>query len=230
MSEYHMPVTTEAARVQLADLDAFTQAYIEALCWTECNSDREEEGLDGLGFAEMTVETVATIKADCARFQAENAALLAAAYAADGYGAEEQAGHDFWLTRNRHGVGFWDRGLPEELGESLTKAAQGFGGVDVFREDFIPQEERTMSPADAWEYAATWGSLMTSGDPGACMYGFDESCLPQSEEHRADVLAWVEKCRAIVEADPDSYDSDELAKMDSFVRYIRQAPVDTRAR
>jgi hypothetical protein len=21
-----------------------------------------------------------------------------------------QVGHDFWLTRNRHGAGFWDRG------------------------------------------------------------------------------------------------------------------------
>jgi hypothetical protein len=23
----------------------------------------------------------------------------------------EQAGIDFWLTRNRHGAGYWDRGL-----------------------------------------------------------------------------------------------------------------------
>lgn len=33
----------------------------------------------------------------------------------------EQAGHDFWLTRNGHGTGFWDRGLGEQ-GERLTKA------------------------------------------------------------------------------------------------------------
>jgi hypothetical protein len=30
-----------------------------------------------------------------------------------------QFAHDFWLTRERHGAGFWDRGLGE-LGEELT--------------------------------------------------------------------------------------------------------------
>ena len=30
-----------------------------------------------------------------------------------------QMGHDLWLTRNRHGVGFWDR--PEVYGETNAK-------------------------------------------------------------------------------------------------------------
>lgn len=38
----------------------------------------------------------------------------------------EQVGHDFWLTRNHHGAGFWDRGLGE-LGDRLTKAAHAYG-------------------------------------------------------------------------------------------------------
>ena len=37
-----------------------------------------------------------------------------------------QAGHDFWLTRNRHGAGFWDRGLGER-GQRLTDAAHVYG-------------------------------------------------------------------------------------------------------
>lgn len=40
-----------------------------------------------------------------------------------------QAGHDFWLTRNGHGTGFWDR--PELYGdtytEMFTKIAESFG-------------------------------------------------------------------------------------------------------
>ena len=40
-----------------------------------------------------------------------------------------QAGHDFWLTRNGHGTGFWDR--PEIYGEykaeMFTKIAESFG-------------------------------------------------------------------------------------------------------
>ena len=40
-----------------------------------------------------------------------------------------QAGHDFWLTRNGHGTGFWDR--PEVYGdtyaEMFSKIAETFG-------------------------------------------------------------------------------------------------------
>jgi len=43
---------------------------------------------------------------------------------------DEQIGHDFWLTRNGHGAGFWDRGL--KYGTELTDNANSFGGVDVF--------------------------------------------------------------------------------------------------
>jgi hypothetical protein len=37
-----------------------------------------------------------------------------------------QVGHDLWLTRNRHGAGFWDRGLGER-GLALTEAAHAYG-------------------------------------------------------------------------------------------------------
>jgi hypothetical protein len=42
-----------------------------------------------------------------------------------------QMGHDFWLTRNRHGAGFWDRGLGA-LGDRLTSAAHAYGEVDLY--------------------------------------------------------------------------------------------------
>lgn len=38
----------------------------------------------------------------------------------------EQIGHDFWLTRNGHGAGFWDRGLGER-GDYLTSMAKPHG-------------------------------------------------------------------------------------------------------
>jgi hypothetical protein len=43
---------------------------------------------------------------------------------------EEQIGHDFWLTRNGHGAGFWDRGLGE-IGDKLTNISHEFKGIDV---------------------------------------------------------------------------------------------------
>ena len=43
---------------------------------------------------------------------------------------DEQFGHDFWLTRNGHGAGFWDRGL--DNGDVLTKWAKTYGSCDLY--------------------------------------------------------------------------------------------------
>jgi hypothetical protein len=47
---------------------------------------------------------------------------------------ERQVAHDFWLTRNGHGSGFWDR--PEIYGEAnaekLTEIAKTFGEKYVY--------------------------------------------------------------------------------------------------
>lgn len=82
-----------------------------------------------------------------------------------------------------------------------------------------------MEPYDAWLYAASWGSFMTTGDPGACMYGFNEDCRPQSEKHRQDVIDWMIDCRKTVEGNPEQYDPDELETLDSFVDYITNKAV-----
>lgn len=42
----------------------------------------------------------------------------------------ELAGHDFALTRNGHGAGFWDRGLGE-IGRRLTEEAKAYGEHSV---------------------------------------------------------------------------------------------------
>lgn len=39
----------------------------------------------------------------------------------------KDVGHDIALTRNHEGVGFWDRGYPEELGDKLTEIAHSLG-------------------------------------------------------------------------------------------------------
>ena len=43
-----------------------------------------------------------------------------------------QLGHDFWLTRNRHGAGFWDGDWPEKLGRELTDRAHGYGDAGLY--------------------------------------------------------------------------------------------------
>ena len=53
----------------------------------------------------------------------------------EGWSAE-QFGHDFWLTRNGHGAGFWDRysgpSNLARLGDELTKRCKAYGSSDLY--------------------------------------------------------------------------------------------------
>jgi hypothetical protein len=50
--------------------------------------------------------------------------------------------HDFILTRNGHGAGFWEGGWHEPWGDRLTALAQGFGEIHAYmgNEDLIHAE------------------------------------------------------------------------------------------
>lgn len=107
----------------------FLDAYIEAALWSSNDLSSEEaefldENYDSDDLSEKCLEE---FKKDCISFCEDNAADL------EGLDPG-QCGHDFWLTRNRHGAGFWDRGLGEK-GERLSKAAHVYGSVDLYVND-----------------------------------------------------------------------------------------------
>ena len=107
-------------------MDKFLQAYIVAALWSSTDESTPEGGdfLDAnYGVDDLAPETLEKMKADCARFQAENAQ--------DIKGYEEQAGHDFWLTRCGHGAGFWDGDWPE-VGDRLTDACKTYPEVILY--------------------------------------------------------------------------------------------------
>ena len=130
-------------------LDSFTKGFVEAAFFTSTGSDNEEEGLgEGSNVSQVAATARADIVATCNAWRAVPAvrALLALAYTLHNY-SEEQAGCDFWFTRNGHGVGFWDRKeLEGGLGDSLSNlcgwkyrnsdsAAPLFGACDMIRGD-----------------------------------------------------------------------------------------------
>lgn len=97
-------------------LSNFAKGYVEAMFFTNCDSGDERENLaNELGVERLTRKSVAFIASDCDAFLSQlmpdNRPLSAWLSALDGY-SMEQAGRDFWFTRQGHGVGFWDR---EEL-------------------------------------------------------------------------------------------------------------------
>jgi hypothetical protein len=101
------------------ELTAFVQGYIACALWS--STDEDGDSLDQYDESDLSDDTLSEMESDCADFIEANASLLEQS----GLSAE-QAGHDFWLTRNRHGAGFWDRGLGK-VGEQLTEAAHVYG-------------------------------------------------------------------------------------------------------
>jgi len=107
-------------------LDDFTRGYMEAAEWTDCGDDNEEM----LDADEFAPEFVARAKKDCADFVAANAALLERYQEVTGRDMAS-AGTDFWLTRNGHGAGFWDRGNDPCL-TALTEASKVYREVCLY--------------------------------------------------------------------------------------------------
>lgn len=118
---------------QFDGMDSFTKGYIIAALWS--STDESGEPLDGvLSVDDISDVTLECMREDCVDFQVSNGALLAQfceQYKSSTHPSIECAGHDFWLTRNGHGAGFWDRGLGS-LGLLLTEGAKAYCGVDLY--------------------------------------------------------------------------------------------------
>jgi hypothetical protein len=117
--------------------DDFTLAYIECALWSshdESTPDGGEPMDANYDIDDLAPETLRKMIDDCRDFQRGEAELLAQ-YAevmqSEEWNADERAGHDFWLTRNGHGAGFWDRGLGQ-VGDMLSKACKPYGSCDLY--------------------------------------------------------------------------------------------------
>lgn len=99
--------------------DIILKHYLVAALWTA--------ELDNRTIDEISIPSLRKATKDVNSFVDKAGSLL------DGID-EEQIGHDFWLTRNGHGAGFWDRDLGE-IGEKLTAICKEFVAVNVFDDE-----------------------------------------------------------------------------------------------
>lgn len=116
------------------DEAAFIQGYTRCLIWSE-NDEADESGGEPID-ANHSVDDIPNedqleITRDCLAFIAANRPLLEDAVKRDGY-SSARAGHDFWLNRQGHGTGYWDRTELEDettpsLGDQLSDACIAFG-------------------------------------------------------------------------------------------------------
>lgn len=125
-------------------IETITRHYLIALLWTMPGDDNCENPGDDIAIEGLPQETIQHAKDDVISFVKSCGELFDKVMACydDGYGyhpdagsAEAAFGHDFALTRNGHGAGFWDRdseGLPRVLGEALTRVCESFGESNLY--------------------------------------------------------------------------------------------------
>lgn len=106
-------------------LNKVFQAYVEAALWS--SSDDEGEPLDRHFDSDgIDADTRKRMLKDCSAFLNKNEALL------DECGLDwDEVGHNFWLSRNGHGTGFFDK-VEAPLGDQLQEAAEAFAAFDLY--------------------------------------------------------------------------------------------------
>lgn len=110
-------------------MDSFTSAYLETALWASMDNsdDNGGEPLDrNYSISDIADETRDKMIADCADFQHRYKYMLDNAYGEGGIDSE-RAGHNFWLSRNGHGAGFFDDDL-----DDLQDAAKSYGEFDLY--------------------------------------------------------------------------------------------------
>jgi hypothetical protein len=110
----------------MTDLQEFTTATIEALYFTDTG-----EGDQPDADAELDAETRLDLEADCRSWWRRFGCFVNATDM-----TPEQAGHDFWLTRNGHGAGFWDGDWDHTpYAEMFEKGAKAYGSFETYLTD-----------------------------------------------------------------------------------------------
>lgn len=125
--------------VQFTDVnDDFVNAYIEAILFTEVDDD--DDPLDRKYEAsDFDDDLIKKITEDCGKFLAKCGHLITRENCKTNIDPFKQAGHDFWLTRNGHGSGFWDGDWKKRAATKLTAESQEMGESYVYLGD--PDED-----------------------------------------------------------------------------------------
>jgi hypothetical protein len=105
----------------------FFNAYLECINFTETGDINEPES-----GADLDPDFLRESLIDCLAFYSR-----IACYLSDDENSQSsisQAGHDFWLSRNGHGAGFFDKSYPMALG--FQTLAEAYGVADAVFDDY----------------------------------------------------------------------------------------------
>lgn len=114
------------------NLGPMVEGYVECALWSSHYIDfmGDEQNFDKFTVRDIGVPYLRQMIRDCVVFYWRNRNILETLYWGETY-TESQCGYDFWLSRNGHGEGFFDRGLGK-FGDVLQYSAENqFSPVDL---------------------------------------------------------------------------------------------------
>jgi hypothetical protein len=132
-------IFTATENFKRSTIDEIVQGYFEAAVWTDLQESQAEVDPEAFEYFQKYDQS-SSVK-DVYNFLASHTDEVKKAlqvYPAANFG------HDFWLTRNGHGTGFWDREELKEIGVADALS-------DVARKEF---PERSFIVSDAGFYHA----------------------------------------------------------------------------
>jgi len=109
--------------------EEFFQGYVECALWS--STDENGQPLDIYDDSDIDPASLARMRDDCEYFYNAQHDLIAESGLSD-----SRAGHDFWLSRNRHGAGFFDEGVGAVFQE-LQAAARVYGESNLYDVDGV---------------------------------------------------------------------------------------------
>jgi len=102
-------------------LTKFQSDYIATALWSSV--DDNDDPLDrNYDIDDINLDSLNIMLADCNDFEKSFGDIAT---------ETDHPGHDFWLTRNGHGAGFWDGDYPIH-GDYLTEMSKAYGSCDLY--------------------------------------------------------------------------------------------------
>ena len=109
----------------------FLNAYLVTALWSSID-EKDNPFDDNYSISDFSEKALKQADKDCDLFieKVRELSLLDKIYI--GLLDETDIAHDFWLTRQGHGAGFWDGDYPDEIGDKLTEIANDFRELYIY--------------------------------------------------------------------------------------------------
>ena len=106
--------------------ERFLNSYIETALWSSTDTNGETFLDSNYDSSDLADSTWAAMSRDCLDFMG-----IDDVQAVIDSHSPEQVAHDFWLTRNHHGAGFWDGDYGDD-GDWLTEMSHPYGEAYLY--------------------------------------------------------------------------------------------------